>query len=112
MVGAAAAYGLVSRGLRVLVIDGGDLDYRAARGNAGLVWVQGKGLDMAPYQHLTRRSSDAWPEFAEQLLRIGGADIQYQRRGGVVICLGEEELASREGALMRLHNQLDGSERD
>jgi glycine/D-amino acid oxidase-like deaminating enzyme len=109
MVGAAAAYGLAGRGLRVTVIDGGDLDYRAARGNGGLVWVQGKGLDMAPYQRLTRRSSDFWPDFARQL---GSAEIQYQRRGGVVLCLGEEELAQREGTLMRLHNQPGGSERD
>ncbi len=111
MVGAAAAYGLARRGLRPLVVDGGDLDYRAARGNGGLVWVQGKGLDMAPYQWLTRRSSDLWPELAAQLVQIAG-DIQYQRRGGVTLCLGEEELASREGTLMRLHNRPGGSERD
>lgn len=112
MVGAAAAFGLARRGLRPLVLDGGDLDYRAARGNGGLVWVQGKGLDMAAYQHLTRRSSDLWPEFAKQLVEIGGGDIQYQRKGGVVLCVGEEEFAAREGTLMRLHNQPGGSERD
>lgn len=112
MVGAAAAFGLARRGLRPLVLDGGDLDYRAARGNGGLVWVQGKGLDMAAYQHLTRRSSDLWPEFARELAEIGGGDIQYQRRGGVVLCVGEEEFAAREGTLMRLHNQPGGSERD
>ncbi len=112
MVGAAAAYGLARRGLHPLVIDGGDLDYRAARGNGGLVWVQGKGLDMAAYQHLTRRSSDLWPELAAQLVAVSGDDIQYQRRGGVMLCLGEEEFASREGTLMRLHNQPGGSDRD
>lgn len=112
MVGAAAAYGLARRGMRVLAIDGEDLDYRAARGNGGLVWVQGKGLDMAPYQHLTRRSSDLWPDFAKGLVDLGGLDIQYQRKGGLTVCLGEEELASREGTLSRLHNQPGGSERD
>jgi glycine/D-amino acid oxidase-like deaminating enzyme len=112
MVGAACAYGLARRGIRALVIDGGDLDFRAARGNGGLVWVQGKGLDMAPYQHLTRRSSDAWPDFARDLMSLDGSDIQYQRKGGVTLCLGEEEMASREGVLMRLHNQPGGSALD
>ena len=112
MVGAAAAYGLARRGIRPLVVDGGDLDYRAARGNGGLVWVQGKGLEMAPYQWLTRRSSDLWPELAAELVKISGQDMQYQRRGGVVLCVGEDDLAAREGTLMRLHNQPGGSERD
>lgn len=112
MVGAAAAYGLARRGVQVLVIDGGDLDYRAARGNGGLVWVQGKGLDMAPYQHLTRMSSDLWPDFARELTALDGMDIQYQRKGGITICLGDGELADREGTLMRLHNQPGGSDRD
>jgi glycine/D-amino acid oxidase-like deaminating enzyme len=112
MVGSAAAYGLVCRGLKVVVLDGGDLDYRAARGNGGLVWVQGKGLDMPAYQHLTRRSSDLWPDFARDLMELDQSDIHYQRKGGVTICLGEEEFAEREGTLMRLHNQPDGTERD
>lgn len=112
MVGAAAAHGLLRRGLSVRVIDGGDLDYRAARGNGGLVWVQGKGLDMGPYQVLTRESSDLWPSFAEDLTRTTGQDLQYQREGGLSVCLGEDEYTSREGSLMRLHNQPGGAERD
>ena len=112
MVGAAAAFGLLGRGLRVIVLDGGDLDFRAARGNGGLVWVQGKGLDMPAYQHLTRTSSDLWPSFAKDLTTLDESDIQYQRRGGVTVCLGEDELSSREGTLMRLHNQPGGSDRD
>ena len=44
VVGAAIAYGLAGRGLRVLALDGADGDLRAAKANFGLVWVQGKGL--------------------------------------------------------------------
>ena len=39
-VGAAIAYGLARKRLRVLVLDGDDGDYRAARANFGLVWLQ------------------------------------------------------------------------
>ena len=45
MVGMAVAYGLAKQGERVALLDEGDDAYRAARGNFGLVWVQGKGLE-------------------------------------------------------------------
>ena len=53
-VGAAIAYGLAAQGSSVLVLDGDDGDFRAARANFGLVWLQGKGIDMPAYQRLTR----------------------------------------------------------
>ncbi len=43
--GAALAFGLQRRGLSTLMLDEGDMAFRAARGNFGLVWVQGKGTD-------------------------------------------------------------------
>ena len=45
VVGMAVAYGLARAGERVRLLDEGDDAFRAARGNFGLVWVQGKGLD-------------------------------------------------------------------
>ena len=41
LVGAAVACGVVATGAKVIVLDGGDRDFRASRGNFGLVWVQG-----------------------------------------------------------------------
>ena len=46
MVGSAIAYGLARRGAEVLLLDEGDLAFRAARGNFGLIWTQGKGDGM------------------------------------------------------------------
>ena len=43
IVGAAIAYGLAGYDKRVLMLDGADTDYRAAKANFGLVWVHGKG---------------------------------------------------------------------
>ena len=39
LVGAACAYGLQRQGLKVLVLDEGDVARRASRGNFALVWV-------------------------------------------------------------------------
>lgn len=107
-VGAAIAYGLARKQLRVLVLDGDDGDYRAARANFGLVWRQGKGLTMPAYHELTRSSSDLWPDFNKELSDRTGTDLHYERKGGLTLCYGDAEFESRRLALQRLHNQLDG----
>ena len=43
LVGSAIAYGLVRARLKVVLLDEGDVAFRASRGNFGLVWVQSKG---------------------------------------------------------------------
>ena len=112
-VGAAIAYGLSRLGHRTLVLDGTRRDFRAARADFGLVWVQGKGPGMPAYQAVTRTSSDAWPDFEAGLREASGqTTLEYERRGGVAFCLGEEEFAARNDALMRLHNQAGGDDRD
>ncbi len=108
MVGSAIAYGLARRRLSVVVLDEGDVAFRAARGNFGLVWVQGKGVDMATYAALTRRSSDAWPAFARELAEATGVDLEYRRPGGVEICFDDQSLATREAMLSRMDRETDG----
>ena len=49
VVGLSLAYGLLGQGQDVCVIDGADGDFRASRGNFGLVWVQGKGASFPDY---------------------------------------------------------------
>jgi glycine/D-amino acid oxidase-like deaminating enzyme len=111
-VGAAIAYGLARKDLRVLVLDGDDGDYRAARANFGLIWLQGKGINMPAYQTLTRESVDLWPDFNAELARLTETDLQYERNGGLTFCLGEDGFENRRLHLQRLHNQLGGAEPD
>ncbi|WP_340117005.1 FAD-dependent oxidoreductase [Pelagibius sp. 7325] len=105
IVGSALAFGLARTGRRVLVLDGEDLDFRAARANFGLVWVQGKGPGMPAYQHLTRDSSDLWPAFHAELTETAGTAVDYDRKGGLYYCVGEDAFEARRLALHRLHNQ-------
>ena len=111
-VGPAIAYGLAGRNVHVLVLDGGDDDFRAANANFGLVWVQGKGMDMPAYQQLTRDSVDLWPDFSAELTDTTAIDLQYERNGGLSICLGEAEFEQQRAMLLRLHNQLGSAEPD
>lgn len=100
MLGSAIAWGCATQGARVAVLDGGDVALRAARGNFGLIWSQGKGDGMPAYAAWTRGSLDAWPALAA---RLGG--VGYAAPGGLNFCLGEAELEQRRATVTRLHNQ-------
>src|SRR5262245_36352276 len=105
LVGVATAWGLARAGCRVVVLDEGDRAVRASRGNFALVWVQSKGLGLAPYAGWTIRSSNAWGGFAQTLKEETGLDVSFQRPGGFHLALSERELEARANVLRRLHNQ-------
>jgi glycine/D-amino acid oxidase-like deaminating enzyme len=111
-IGSAIAYGLALRGERVLLLDGDDGDFRAARANFGLVWLQGKGMGMPAYQTLTRQSIATWRGFADELEARSDMAISYEQNGGLAFCLGAAAFEDREATLRRLHNQWGGGEPD
>jgi glycine/D-amino acid oxidase-like deaminating enzyme len=105
LVGAATSWGLAREGLRVALLDEGDRDVRASRGNFALVWVQSKGLGLAAYAGWTIRSSNAWGGFSDLLKQETGLDVCFQRPGGFHLTLSEKELEARANLLQRLHAQ-------
>src|SRR5580704_3133457 len=105
LVGSAIAYGLARAGLSTALIDEGDVAFRAARGNFGLVWVQSKGVGMPPYAHWTRRSADLWPALADALLGSTGTDVALRQPGGLAFCLSESEFTERAALVARMHNE-------
>jgi glycine/D-amino acid oxidase-like deaminating enzyme len=96
LVGAAVACGIAATGARVIVLDGGDRDFRASRGNFGLVWVQGKGADFPAYARLSGLAARQWSEFSAELLDATGIDVGLQQTGGYDFCLDEDEWQARE----------------
>jgi glycine/D-amino acid oxidase-like deaminating enzyme len=105
LVGVATAWGLSREGLKVVVLDEGDRAVRASRGNFALVWVQSKGLGLAPYAGWTIRSSNAWSGFSDLLKQETGLDVCFQRPGGFHLALSEKEFETRAINLKRLHDQ-------
>ena len=69
------------------MLDEGDRALRAARGNFGLIWVQGKGADFPAYAAWTGASARRWPELATRLREETGIDVAFDQRGGVHLCL-------------------------
>jgi glycine/D-amino acid oxidase-like deaminating enzyme len=101
LVGGAIAWGARALGAEVVLLDEGDIAFRAARGNFGLVWVQSKGAGMPPYAHWTRQSAALWPALAARL----GTDTALQQPGGLAFCLSDQEFEDRESLLRRMHNE-------
>jgi hydrogen cyanide synthase HcnC len=104
LVGGAIAWGAAARGASVALLDEGDVAYRAARGNFGLVWVQSKGAGMPPYAHWTRRSAELWPELAKRMAQAG-VDTALAQPGGFAFCLSDREYEDRAAMLTRMHNE-------
>ncbi len=102
MVGAATAYGLQRLGLKTVMLDEGDIAFRAARGNFGLVWVQSKGVDFPAYARWTESSASRWQELSDEIEEATGVKTGFSRPGGYDLCLSEEELAAREEKYRRL----------
>ena len=102
LVGSAIAFGLARAGQRVAVLDEDDATYRASRGNFGLVWVQGKGVGRPEYALWSRASSERWFELSEALAEDCGLAPCYERPGGVIAALSEEELSDLDSMLAGL----------
>ena len=105
LVGAAIAYGLTRSLTRVLLLDEGDIAFRASRGNFALVWVQSKGLGAPAYADWTRDSAANWATLAKDLKSRTGVDVYHDQAGGVHICLSEEEFQTRAEQVERFRNQ-------
>jgi glycine/D-amino acid oxidase-like deaminating enzyme len=106
VVGLSIAIGLAKAEMEVVVLDGPSHEPRASFGNAGLIWVQGKGLGCPSYAEWTRRSASIWPSFAAGLRDGTGIDVEYGRPGGFNLCLDDAELTARQGAVSQMSEQL------
>ena len=105
LVGAAVAFGLRSLGPKLALLDEGDVAYRAARANFGLVWVQGKGAGSPRYASWTQDSAGEWPRLASELLRESGVDVALAQPGGIHVCVTAKELEQRVAMLDALQSQ-------
>ena len=108
LVGMSIAYGLALLGRQVSVLDEGDDAIRAARGNFGLLWVQGKGYRMSPYAQWTRESVALWPRFAAALQADTGIDVHLRQQGGFQLCLSDVEMAEESHRLGWLRDAFAG----
>ena len=107
IVGLSLAYGLLEQGKKVIVLDGADDDFRASRGNFGLIWVQGKGFKCPPYANWSRRAALLWPDFAADLQKQTGIDLALSQKGGISYFTSETALSTQVSNLEGLRDKLE-----
>jgi glycine/D-amino acid oxidase-like deaminating enzyme len=105
IVGSAVAFGIAETGARTIMLDEGDRAFRAARGNFGLVWYQGKGQGMRRYQEWSLEATRLWPDFAEKLQAKTGIDVSYRKPGGFNFCVGDGEYESRRNLIEKIRRE-------
>lgn len=106
VIGMAVAYGLARAGQRITTLDQGDDVFRAARGNFGLVWVQGKGLDRLEYARWSLTSATLWPAFAAELTQRAGVDLELSQIGGLRLGFSDSELARQVDEMARIRDSI------
>ena len=89
VIGAAAAFEIASRGMRVALMDRADAGLQASAANAGTLAVQNKPLAAIP---AALRAVEDWEGLSARL----GFDIEYERRGGYRVAHTEEEVGRLE----------------
>lgn len=108
LVGAAIAYGIARENGGVVLLDQGDLAYRASRGNFGLVWVQSKGGKQPRYARWSKQAVSIWQSFSDELLALTGVDCGLKQPGGFWIGFSDKEVAAREELLAKIDREAGG----
>lgn len=108
VVGLSIAHGLLKQGKTVVCIDGTDADFRASRGNFGLVWIQSKGIGHAPYAAWTQKAVRRYRGFVDQLQADTGIEVSYQQTGGYEYFVDDAALQARAASFEQLKQDLGG----
>ncbi len=105
--GAAVALGLVEKGAKVLMVDKVSRIHTASRANFGLVWSQIKGDGNRPYARFSEKAVRSFAGFARGVEEESGIDVELRLGAGLVLSLGEQELAARTLAVEKMHREAE-----
>ncbi|MEM7376470.1 MAG: FAD-dependent oxidoreductase [Pseudomonadota bacterium] len=106
--GAAVAYGLARRGLRVSVLDARDPLSDLAPAVAPLM-VQDARLAGPGDAQLAQLAVQSWVDFDAELADIAGCHAQYRRDGGLHFCSTEADCDARLAALRESNRLAPGA---
>jgi len=107
LMGSSVALGLVRSGAKVLMVDKINRLHSASRANFGLVWSQSKGVGNRTYSRLSENAVRGFKKFVDWIEKESGIDMELRLGAGLVICVGDQELAARTELINRIHRQAE-----
>ena len=107
LMGSAVALGLAISGAKVLMVDNVSKIHRASKANFGLVWSQSKGIGNRPYSKLSQKAVLEFKNFVNWIEEESNINVELRLGAGLVLCLGENELAMRTTLIKKIHKEAE-----
>jgi glycine oxidase len=110
LIGCSIALRLAQAGLRVSVLDRGELGTEASAAAAGMLAPHGETVEPDAFFDLCLASRDLYPQFVDEVERFSGESVSYQREGTLLVSLdeeGEKELNHVHLAQQKAGHQLE-----
>ena len=107
LMGSAVALGLVRSGAKVLMVDRTSRLHTASKANFGLVWSQSKGAGNREYSRFSEKAVLEFTDFVRWLEEESGIDIELRLGAGLILCIGDQELAARTESIRKMHHEAE-----
>ena len=92
VIGCTTAWRLAQMGLKVTLIERGQIGCEASRAAAGMLSPQGESQTAGPFFDLCLKSRGMYRSFAEEIKDASGIDVEYRDDGTLFVVLqGEDE---------------------
>jgi glycine oxidase len=91
VIGCAIAFKLASSGLKVTLIERGEIGCEASRAAAGMLSPQSEAEVTAAFFQLCLRSRLMYPDFVAALIELSGIDPEYRDEGALFVAISEQE---------------------
>ena len=96
VIGCSVSLRLRQAGLKVMMLERGQVGREASRAAAGMLSPQTEASEPGPFFDLCLRSRAMYPTFADEIRSISGIDSQYRDEGSLFLTFDESEAAAIE----------------
>src|SRR5215471_15690911 len=91
VIGCTTAWRLAQMGLKVTLIERGQIGCEASRAAAGMLSPQGESQTAGPFFDLCLKSRGMYRSFAEEIKDASGIDVEYRDDGTLFVVLQGED---------------------
>jgi len=92
IIGCTVALRLAQAGVRVAVLDRGELGAEASSAAAGMLAPQGELIEPKPFLDLCTASRDLYAGYAQEIEELAGERVGYRDAGSLLVALNEQQV--------------------